>query len=78
MSTTERVRDYIQRELSRGREVSADDSLLELGILDSLAIVKLVTFIEDDFDIEIPDSDFDPECFETVSAIAELIDKVRA
>ena len=46
--------------------------LLEKGILDSLAIVKLLSFLEEEFDIEIDDADFDPDNFESIRSIANL------
>ena len=78
MNIATNLREYIQREIAKGRELSDDESLLDGGILDSLAIVKLVAYVEDEFDIEVPDSDFDPENFESISAIAQLIERVRA
>ena len=50
-----------------------DDPLLTSGLLDSLGIVKLLSFIEDEFDTEVDDADFDPENFETLSSITKLI-----
>jgi D-alanine--poly(phosphoribitol) ligase subunit 2 len=77
LNINNQLRDYIQKEIAKGRELTDDESLLEGGILDSLAIVKLVSYIEDEFDIEVPDSDFDPENFETISAIVQLIERAR-
>jgi D-alanine--poly(phosphoribitol) ligase subunit 2 len=77
VNNNDQLRDYIQREIANGREVSDDESLLEAGILDSLAIVKLVAHIEDEFGVEIPDSDFDPDNFESISAIVKLLDRIR-
>ena len=48
-------------------------SLLETGILDSLRMMKLVAFIENEFKIEIGDEDLIPSNFETLSSITELI-----
>ena len=77
MDTSTKIREYIQKEIANGREVSPDESLLAAGVLDSLAVVKLVAHIEDEFDVEIPDSDFDPDNFESVATITELIDRIR-
>lgn len=64
--------------MAKGRDLADDESLLAAGILDSLAVVKLVAYIEDEFDVEIPDSDFDPDNFESVSAIKDLVERIRA
>lgn len=78
MNISNQLREYIQKEIAKGRELAVDESLLEGGILDSLAIVKLVAYIEDEFDVEVPDSEFDPENFETISAIVQLIERSRS
>ena len=63
---------YFTKELGAG-DLTADSQLLSSGLLDSLAIVKLLSFVEDEFDVEIADADFDPENFETLSRITTLI-----
>ena len=78
VDTSQKISEYIRKEIANGREVSKDESLLAAGILDSLAVVKLVAYVEDEFDVEIPDSDFDPDNFESVATITELIERIRA
>ena len=59
------------------KHLGPDDSLLEKGLLDSLSILKTVTFCEEQFGITIPDEDVLPDHFESVRAIAKLVDRVR-
>ena len=59
------------------KDLGPDDSLLAKGLLDSLAILKTVTFCEEQFGIAIPDEDVLPDHFESVRAIAKLVDRVR-
>lgn len=66
------LNEYFAKEQGAS-DVGPDDSLLSSGLLDSLAIVKLLSFIEDEFDVEIDDADFDPENFETLNTIAKLV-----
>lgn len=74
MSTSEKLKDYFQREGSGGRSFAQDDALLESGVLDSLAIVKLLAYIENEFGVQIQDADFDPDNFESIRAISTLVD----
>ena len=60
------------------KNLGPDDSLLEKGLLDSLSILKTVTFCEEQFGITIPDDEVLPDHFETVRAIAALVERVRA
>ncbi len=59
------------------KDLGPDDSLLAKGLLDSLAILKTVTFCEEQFGITIPDEDVLPDHFESVRAIAKLVERVK-
>lgn len=59
------------------KDLGPDDSLLAKGLLDSLSILKTVTFCEEQFGIAIPDEDVLPDHFESVRAIAKLVERVR-
>lgn len=59
------------------KDLGPDDSLLEKGLLDSLSILKTVTFCEEQFGITIPDEDVLPDHFESVRSIAKLVERVR-
>jgi len=59
------------------RDLGPGDSLLERGLLDSLAILKTVTFCEEQFGVTIPDEEVLPDHFESVRAIASLVDRRR-
>ena len=54
-------------------ELSKDQSLFESGVLDSLGILKLVAFIENNYQIKVNDEELIPENFERLASIAELI-----
>lgn len=49
-----------------------DESLMELGILDSAGIIELVVFIEDKWHIQLADTDFTKERMGSVMRIAAL------
>ena len=59
------------------KDLGPDDSLLARGLLDSMSILKTVTFCEEQFGIAIPDEDVLPDHFESVRAIAKLVERVR-
>ncbi len=60
------------------KDLGPEDSLLAKGLLDSLSILKTVTFIEENFGVTIPDEDVLPDHFESVRAIAALVEKHRS
>lgn len=52
--------------------IGADTELIDEGILDSLAILNLVGFLEERFNIMLPIEEFVPENFRTPAAIVAL------
>lgn len=60
------------------KDLGPEDSLLARGLLDSMSILKTMTFCEDHFGVTIPDEDMLPDHFESVRAIAKLVERVRA
>ena len=79
MSHRKALTDFVQREFSsfHGQEMpQPDDSLLKSagGIVDSLGLQKLITFIEDDLHVEVRDEDIVPETFETLNRLIDYVD----
>ena len=63
------------------RQDSFDGSTQLLGAipeLDSLAILELVTALEDHFDIVVDDADFNGEVFETLGTLSTFVEGKRA
>ena len=50
-----------------------DENLFDAGILDSAGILTFVCFIEEGFNLKIPDEDLLPEYFSSVASIAAYI-----
>ena len=65
------IRRYINGDLLLREDLVIDDeeNLLVTGILDSLALMRLVAHLEDTYDIEIPPSDITLENFASLSAM---------
>jgi acyl carrier protein len=74
------IRQFLVEDVFYDRDLSSlgpDDSLLAKGLLDSMAILKTVTFCEEQFGITIPDQEVLPDHFESVRSIAKLVERVR-
>ena len=70
------INEYISRELVNDPALlplANDTSLMESNILDSVAFLNLVMFLEEQFGIHVNDWDLTRENFETVDAIAAFV-----
>jgi acyl carrier protein len=69
--------DFIKNEVMRNKnaKLSEDEDLLSAGILDSLAILQLVAYIEDQFGIKIPDEDVVFENFQSIRSLSAYLER---
>lgn len=69
------VRDFIGQELVYGGEGNFDQDadLIERGAIDSMSLLRLVSFLEDRYHIEIQDEDLVPENFRSARAIEVFV-----
>jgi acyl carrier protein len=58
---------------SRARGLSDEDPLLASGVVDSLGVLDLVSFIESEFGISVTDDDLLPENFNSIGRIVTFI-----
>lgn len=54
-----------------------DIDLLENEILDSLAFIKLITALEDGFNIEIQPTQVNPDTWRSINSIAHLVEMLK-
>lgn len=54
-------------------DVNFDTPLISGGIVDSFSMVSLKRFLENKYNISIPDADASPEAFDTVNSIETLV-----
>jgi acyl carrier protein len=78
MATNDVIRNFITTEIMHspsGTALGDDESLIESGIIDSLGIMSLLSFVEGEFSVEIPGDDLLPENFSSIAAITALIER---
>jgi acyl carrier protein len=64
----------IDLDLSK-KSLAPDENLIMQGIIDSLGILKLVSFMEKSFGIKVNNEEIIPENFQTLNALAEFVAK---
>lgn len=56
-----------------GAGLGADESLTDSGVLDSMGVLELIMFIEENFGITVPDEDTLPENLDSVSRLVAYV-----
>lgn len=78
MDTLDEIRDYLLKEFAPERSAfTPDENLLATGIVDSIGILKLVTFLEERFGFQADDDDLVPENFMTLQRIQAFVERKR-
>jgi acyl carrier protein len=77
MNTEETLARYLLDELLLGSgrgPITPDESLIAGGILDSMALIRLIHFVEATFGITVGNGDIVPENFQTLRALRTFIE----
>ena len=69
-----RISSIIQKVAQRPVEIGPDESLFDSGLLDSFALPDMVSALEQEFGIRVPDSDLTPRKFESIASIERYIE----
>ncbi len=82
MEVVDELRHYLCTEVivESGSTLLASETnvnLISEGVIDSLAIMKLVSFMESHWGVTISDADITPENFATLDSLAALVNRRR-
>lgn len=69
-----RISEILAEIAGKPINIGTDESLLESGLLDSFGLTDLVTKLEAEYGIRIPDGDLNPRKFESIEKIASYVD----
>ena len=72
----ERILNFIVDKfpLARKKPIAVEDDLLESGIIDSLGILDLVSFLEQEFGIAVADDELVPDHFQSVIHLTRFVE----
>jgi acyl carrier protein len=73
------IREFITQHFPSGRrgELGSQDALLENGLIDSLGVLDLVSFVEQTFAITVLDEELMPEHFQTIERLTKYVESKR-
>jgi len=69
------ISDFITREIlsQPDRKLSVNENLISSGLIDSLSLVDIALFVEDNFQVVIDDTELNADTFDTLEELGALI-----
>jgi len=74
MDRRSKLIEILQKVTKKPVAPAAEESLFDSGLLDSFALPDLVSALEQEFGISIPDADLNPRKFDSLARIEEYLD----
>ena len=74
------IESFIVDEIMLGdnsTKIDPNESLINSGVLDSLALLRLIAFIEEQFSVTVEDSEVIPENLETINDIVAFVEQKK-
>ena len=73
MEGADRIRAFIEESIAQGTVTITNETPLFNGVIDSLGLFQIVTFLEQEFHVQLQDDDLDRENFRTVNDIERMV-----
>ncbi|MFN0099052.1 MAG: acyl carrier protein [Gemmatimonadaceae bacterium] len=79
MALRDSLTRFIAERLLQDRNAKIDptESLLERGVVDSVGLLNLITFLETETGVRIPDDAMIPDHFESVESMERLVAQLK-
>lgn len=76
MASRDQLHDYLVTEIIKDPSLEIDETqpLVREGLLNSIGIMKLITFMSERFGVQFADDDYTLDNFETLASIRRLIE----
>jgi len=75
VSVAAEIEEFLRTVAPDAGPVDPGVDLIEAEVIDSLAIVQLIAFLEERYGITLEDDDLDPEKFRSVNHIAAFVEE---
>lgn len=80
-SIEQEVREFLRENFplsADGVVLAPDDSLIEVGVIDSTGVLELIGFIEERYEIEVRDEEVLPENLDSIANITRFVGEKTA
>jgi acyl carrier protein len=71
--TMAKIKTFLAQQFPMTKNVGNDEPLLKNGLIDSLGILEVVSFLENEFGIVLSDEELLPENFESVGSLSNFV-----
>lgn len=77
MNTQARIEQFIIDDILQGgrKSIAIDEPLVSNGVIDSLGMLRLISFLEQEMNLTVGDGEVAPENFETMRKILEFVER---
>ncbi len=69
------IRSFLKNSAPKGVSFTDSDNLLTKGVIDSLRMLDMISFLEEKYHIKIDEEELMPENFESVDAITRFVEQ---
>ena len=77
MQIESRILEHVRDDLLPGEAVDRDEDLLASERLDSVKVLRLAAFVEEELGVVVEPGDFVVENFQSVAAVAAYVERAR-
>ena len=71
-----RIRKFLKERFRNYRDEIGQADKLD-GVVDSLGLFELVTFLEEEFSLSIPNEEFSPDLFSSIESILKVVEEFK-
>ena len=69
------LREFFRAELGLSQEFKRDEELLSTGLITSIDVARIATFIEQQTELTIPDRDISPRFFDSIGRMLAYVEQ---
>lgn len=74
MKLNEEIKNYIvEASLSDAKKIKDDTLIFDDGLLDSMGLLFLIEFLNENYKIEVSDEELNPKNFESINSIVSFV-----
>jgi len=75
MKTKEEIKNYIiEASLEDSKKVKDDTLIFDTGLLDSMGLLFLIEFLNENYQVEVNDEELNPKNFESINSIVSFVE----